>query len=243
LRQISKPKPQPQPFSPTSQLGNPFKRERQGSITKGKSPSNNRTFGDRKPKDPCNYCGGTNHSARTCYKRQNDEKNEKNKTPHQQANLNLQIEETALMFQNSVLSELQSEPESHTNTTRWAENTQVDETATDSDQEEDTIIEIEADDKDRNIDEKENGEAKAFEHIVKTMSYLPDSHYVWGYSDPTNTYYGADKVATENNGDKQRVDFIRWYDSQLHTMAEFKAIQMLMRHDDELTAEGHEQEA
>jgi hypothetical protein len=37
----------------------------------------------------------TNHSARTCDKRQNDEKNEKNKTPHQQANLNLQIEESA----------------------------------------------------------------------------------------------------------------------------------------------------
>ncbi len=187
----------------------------------------------------------TNRSARTCYKRQNDEKNEKNKTPHQQANLNLQIEKTALMLQNSVLSVLQTEPESHTDTTRWGENTQVEETATDSDQVEDTINEEEADDKDVEIDESDNGEAKAFEHIVKTMNHLPDNHYEWGYPDPTNTYYGADKVVTGNNEDKQRVDFIHWYDNQLHTMAEFKAIQMLMGCYDELTTEmeGQEQEA
>ncbi len=68
---------------------------------------------------------------------------------------------------------------------------------------------------------------------------------MWGYPDPTNTYYGADKVATENNGDKQKVDFIHWYDSQLHIMAEFKAIQMLMGYHDELTTEmeGNEKEA
>jgi hypothetical protein len=121
----------------------------------------------------------------------------------------------------------------------------VEETATDSDQEEDTINEGEADDKDGDIDESDNGEAKAFEHIVKTMNHLPDNHYVWGYPDPTNTYYGADKVAKENNGDKQRVDLIYWYDSQLHTMAEFKTIQMLMGYYDELTTEmeGNEQEA
>jgi hypothetical protein len=70
-----------------------------GRSQKGKSTSTNRTSGDREPKAPCSYYGGTNHSARTCYKRQNDEKNEKNKTPHQQANNNLQIDETALMFQ------------------------------------------------------------------------------------------------------------------------------------------------
>jgi hypothetical protein len=88
------------------------------------------------------------------------------------------------------------------------------------------------------------GEAKAFEHIVKTMNHLSDNHYVWGYPDPTNAYYGADKVATGNNEDKQRMDFIHWYDNQLHTMAEFKAIQMLMGYYDELTTEmeGNEQE-
>ena len=122
----------------------------------------------------------TNHSARTCYKRQNDEKNEKSKTPHQQANLNLQIEETALMFQNSVLSVFQSNPESHTDTTRWGENTQVEETSTDSDQVVDTNNEEEADDKDGEIEESDNEESKAFEHIVKTMNHLPDNHYVWG---------------------------------------------------------------
>jgi hypothetical protein len=155
------------------------------------------------------------------------------------------------LFQNSVLSVLQSEPESQTDTTRWGENTQVEETATDSDQEEDTIKfnEEEADDKDRDIDEDDNGNTKTFEHIVKTINKLPDEHYVWGYPDPTNTYYmqeqGNHKVETENDDNQQKRDFIHWYDSQLHTMAEFKAIQMLMGHYDELTAEmgGHEQEA
>ena len=58
-------------------------------------------------------------------------------------------------------------------------------------------------------------------------------------------YYGANEVVTINKDDKQRVDFIHWYDSQLHTMAEFKAIQMLMGYHDELTTEmeGNEQEA
>jgi hypothetical protein len=107
------------------------------------------------------------------------------------------------MFQNSALSVLQTEPESHTDTTRRGENAQVEEKATDSDQEEDTINEGEADDKDGDIDESDNGEAKAFEHIVKTMNHLPDNHYVWGYPDPTNTYYGADKIATEMETNKE----------------------------------------
>jgi hypothetical protein len=56
---------------------------------------------------------------------------------------------------------------------------------------------------------------------------------------------GADKVTTENDGGKQRRELIHWYDSQLHTMAEFKAIQMLMGYYDELITEmeGNEQEA
>jgi hypothetical protein len=60
-------------------------------------------------------------NERTCYKRQNDEESEKAKTPHQQANLNLQIEETALLFQNSVLSVSQSDTDSQSDTTRWGE--------------------------------------------------------------------------------------------------------------------------
>ena len=106
------------------------------------------------------------------------------------------------MFQNSVLSVLQSEPESHTDTTRWGENTQVEETATDSDQEEDTINEGEADDKDRDIDEGDNGNTQTFEHIVKTINQLPDNHYVWGYPDPTRVYY------TYEQGDKWESDRI-----------------------------------
>ncbi len=112
------------------------------------------------------------------------------------------------MFQNSVLSVLQSDPESRTDTTRWGENTQVEETTTDSDQGEDTINEEEADDKDGEIDECDNGESNAFENIMKIMNHLPDNHYVWGYPDPTNTYYGANEVVTINKEDKQRVDFI-----------------------------------
>jgi hypothetical protein len=220
-----------------------------GRSQKGKSTSTNRTSGDRKPKEPCSYCGGTNHSARTCHKRQNDEKNEKNKTPHQQANLNLQIEETALMFQNSVLSVLQSEPESHTDTTRWGENTQVEETATDSDQGEDTINEGEAYDKERDIDEGDNGNIQTFENIVKTINQLPDNRYVWGYPDPTRVYYTyeqGDKWESTTNDEYQRKrDFIQWYDKQLHNMAEMKAMQMLMGHYGELTEgiEANEQEA
>jgi hypothetical protein len=178
-----------------------------GRSQKGKSISTTHTSGDRKPKEPCSYCGGTNHSARTCYKRQNDEKNEKNKTPHQQANLNLQIEETALMFQNSVLSVLQSEPESHTDTTRWGENEQVEETATDSDHDEHTDEERNTEhknetqekdeyDKEENIRNRANEETKALEQIVKTINQLPDNHYVWGYPDPTRVYY------TYEQGDK-----------------------------------------
>ena len=42
------------------------------------------------------------------------------------------------MFQNSVLSVLQSESDPHSDTTRWGENEQVEETATDSDHDEHT---------------------------------------------------------------------------------------------------------
>ncbi len=47
---------------------------RQKGKGKGKSPSY--ASGQRNPKarDPCAYCGGGNHDARTCYKRIADEK-------------------------------------------------------------------------------------------------------------------------------------------------------------------------
>ena len=107
--------------SRTSETG---REEGKGEGRKGKA-STPRTYGDRQPKDPCSYCGGDNHSARTCYKRQNDEKNEKSPTTHKQANLNVQIDETALMFQNSALTVFTSESSSHTDPNRWGESTIV----------------------------------------------------------------------------------------------------------------------
>ena len=103
-----------------------------GRQQKGQSPDHPRTLGDRKPKEPCSYCGGTNHSARTCYKRQNDEKAEKGNKTHQQANLNIQIDEQALMFSQTVLTVFQSDTFPDPDTTRWGEN-ETKET-TDSDQ-------------------------------------------------------------------------------------------------------------
>jgi hypothetical protein len=85
------------------------------------------------------------------------------------------------MFQNSVLIVLHSEPGSHTDTTRWGENEQVDETATDSDQQEHTADESKRKDnnetqekgehyKEETVYEKANEATKALEQIVKTMN-------------------------------------------------------------------------
>ena len=157
-----------------------------------------------------------------------------------------------MMFQNSVLTVLQSESVTNTDTTRWGENEQVDETATDSDHEEHTAEEKNTEhdnetqekceyDKEENIWERANEETKALEQIVKTMNQLPDNHYVWGYPDPSRVYY------TYEQGNKWKAttnerDFMHWYDIQLHTMAELKTIQMMMRPDDELTMEVKETE-
>jgi hypothetical protein len=231
-----------------------------GRSQKGKSTSTTHTSRDRKPKEPCSYCGGTNHSARTCYKRQNDEKNEKSKTPHQQANLNLQIDETTLMFQNSVLTVFHSESDPHTDTTRWGENEQVEETATYRDHDEHTDDESTTEHnnetqekgeyyKEETIYEKTNEATEALEQIVKTMNQLPNNHYVWGYPDPTRVYYtyeqGDKWEGTTNDEYQHKKDFIQWYDSQLHNMTEMKAMQMLMGYYDELTegTEANDQEA
>jgi hypothetical protein len=53
--------------------------------------------------DPCSYCGRTNHNARNCYKRQEDEK-KKSTTPHKQAHQSILVDETAFQFSQSVLS-------------------------------------------------------------------------------------------------------------------------------------------
>ena len=105
---------------------------RQKGKGKGKSPST--ASGQRNPKarDPCAYCGGGNHDARTCYKRIADEKLKTPKT-HKQAIQNILIDEAAMEFSQTVLSVvITRDPlpaESHTIT--WGETNQ--ETTTDSD--------------------------------------------------------------------------------------------------------------
>ncbi len=94
------------------------------------------------------------------------------------------------------------------------------------------------------VNERANEEIKALEQIVKTINRLPDNHYVWGYPAPTRVHYTYEQG--NDNGDcQQRMDFIHWYDSQLHNMAEMKTMQMLMGHYDGLTVEmeANDQEA
>ncbi len=119
-----------------------------GRQSKGQSPNPTRTLGDRKPKDPSSYCGGANHSARTCYKRQHDEKAEKSNTTHKQANLNIQIDEQALMFSQTVLTVFPSDTLTDPDTTRWgeSENEKENQTTTDSDQGEHSTEESKAED-------------------------------------------------------------------------------------------------
>jgi hypothetical protein len=154
------------------------------------------------------------------------------------------------MFQNSVLTVFHSESDPHTDTTRWGENEQVEETATDSDHEEHTAEESKTEHnnetqekgeyyKEETIYEKANEETKTLEQIVETMNRLPDNHYVWGYADPTRVYYtyeqGEKWEDTTNDEYQHKRDFIQWYDCQLQNMAEMKAMQMLMGYYDELT--------
>ena len=121
----------------------------------------------------------------------------------------------------------------------------MDETATDSDHEENTAEKKNTEhdnetqekgeyDKEENIWERANEETKALEQIVKTMNQLPDNHYVWGYPDPSRVYYTYEQGNKWKATNNER-DFMHWYDIQLHTMAELKTIQMMMRPDDELT--------
>jgi hypothetical protein len=80
------------------------------------------------------------------------------------------------------------------------------------------------DDKEESSQDKEHEETKAYANILKTINTLPDSHYAWGYLDPTRAYYG-----NENNEEYQaRTDFINWYDMQIHNMAEIKATRFLI---------------
>ncbi len=78
--------------------------------------------------DPCSYCGRTNHNARNCYKRQEDEKT-KLTSSHKQAHQSILVDETAFQFSQSVLSVYHSDfpnnPHHHGND--WGEQTQYQE--------------------------------------------------------------------------------------------------------------------
>ncbi len=154
------------------------------------------------------------------------------------------IDETALMFQQTVVSVSQSQSDQSSDSTRWGETSIQEEKehdATASDQEDndeegnDTTEESQG--KEENICEEANAN-KDFAEIVKTINNLPNDHCIWGYLDPTKAFYAMKNNAeTENNENRERTDFINWYDGQLHNMAEIKAIQYIMENYEERTVE------
>ncbi len=79
------------------------------------------------------------------------------------------------------------------------------------------------DDKEESSHDTEHEDTRAYAEIVKTINTLPDDHYAWGYLDPTRAYYGGE----HNEGQQGRNEFIKWYDMQIHNMAEIKATQFL----------------
>jgi hypothetical protein len=125
--------------------------------------------------------------VRTCYKRQNDEKNGK-KPPHKQANLNVTIDETALMFQQTVVTVFNADQPS--DTIRWGETVnheEIQNKTTNSDQQssmegETDMTEDHQDDKEESSHDTEHEDTRANAEIVKTINTLPDNHYAWGIS-------------------------------------------------------------
>jgi hypothetical protein len=80
--------------------------------------------------------------------------------------------------------------------------------------------------------------------IVTTINKLPDNHNVWGFLNPTQTYFdneeGYDMELKTNEGIK---DFTEWYDNQLQNMAEIKANKTLLEWDEDyLTTEPSKEE-
>lgn len=71
------------------------------------------------------YCDKDGHNARDCYKRQNDENKSKGKQNITQANLNIEVDEHAMMFSNAVFSISSSEQPLQTqeDVSRWGETT------------------------------------------------------------------------------------------------------------------------
>ncbi len=75
-----------------------------------------------------------------------------------------------------------------------------------------------SDDDEANGKEEQDTSTPNLAIIMKTINTLPDNHEVWGYMNPTMTYY------SENEGEqnKNTRDFILWYDNQLNSMAELR---------------------
>jgi hypothetical protein len=86
------------------------------------------------------------------------------------------------------------------------------------------MIEDHQDDKEENNTGTEQENTKVYAEIEKTINNLPDNHYAWGCLDLTRAYYGGE----HNEGQQGRNDFIKWYDMQIHNMAEIKATQFLI---------------
>ena len=129
------------------------------------------------------------------------------------------------MFQQTVVTV--SNADQLSDTIRWGETVnpeEIEDQATNSDQESSKTVET----------EREHENTKKYAEIVKTINTLPDNHYAWGYMDPTKAYYAnKDSAGQEGTMNKEREDFITWYDMQIHNMAEIKATQFLMEYYDE----------
>jgi hypothetical protein len=145
-----------------------------------------------------------------------------NRHTYKQANLNVTIDETALMFQQTVVTV--SNTDQPSDTIRWGETVnpeEIEDQATNSDQENSKTVETDMTgdhkgDNEESSYEKESEDTMEYADIVKTINTLPDNHYAWGYQDPTKAYY---VFSPESKVNKGRTDFINWYDMQIHNMA------------------------
>ena len=134
------------------------------------------------------------------------------------------------MFQQTVVTVFNADQPA--DTIRWGETVNQEEIegeTTNSDQQssmegEKDMTENHQDDKEESSHDTEHEDTRANAEIVKTINTLPDDHYAWGYLDPTRAYYGGE----HNEGQQGRNEFIKWYDMQIHNMAEIKATQFLM---------------
>jgi hypothetical protein len=124
------------------------------------------------------------------------------------------------MFQQTLVTV--SNADQPSDTIRWGETVnpeEIEDQATNRDQESNKKAET----------EREHENTKKYAEIVRTINTLPDNHYAWGYMDPTKAYYANEDSAGQGGTmNREREDFITWYDMQIYNMAEIKATQFLM---------------